>query len=281
MVSPIKLRPIIILGHTGMLGQMAVKYFGSQGYRVIKINTRFEPSTRLDFMNEIRSFPDAIVINAIGKIKQKTNDEAELLWANAILPLEFKNKLLPSQTLVHPSTDCVFSGKKGEPYTIDDEPDATDSYGWSKRLGELALMGRPNTLIIRVSIIGPDTSPNPKGLLAWFLSQSNEANVNGYTDHLWNGITTLEWCKQAEKIFRCEESGIECKILQLGTLYHSTKYELLNMFQEIFGTRNIIFPYETRERIDRRLEASISSEPIRVQLIELGSFLTGYNVNKL
>ncbi len=270
MALPIKNRPIIVLGHAGMLGQMAVKYFDKQGYTIITLSTRFEPGTHQEFMNEIRNYPDAIVINAIGKIKQKTDEDSELLWANAILPLELQNHLLPSQTLIHPSTDCVFSGKKGKPYSINDEPDATDSYGWSKRLGEIALMDRPNTLILRVSIIGPDNSPSPKGLLSWFLAQPEGSKLNGYTNHFWNGITTLEWCRKAEKLMQTQPDGF--RILQLGTEKKYSKYEMLKLFGEFFKTNYAILPIEQTEAIDRRLTAMIISHDLDFQLKELIAF---------
>lgn len=263
------------MGHTGMLGQMAVKYFGKKGYRVITFSTRFEPSTRMDFMNEIRSFPDAIIINAIGKIKQKTNNEAELLWANAILPLELKNRLLPSQTLVHPSTDCVFSGNKGEPYTIDDEPDATDSYGWSKRLGELALLGRPNTVIIRVSMIGPDRSPAQKGLLGWFLSQPEGSELKGFTNHLWNGITTLEWCKQVESLLELKSQNLSSDLVQIGTLESYSKFEMLTLFRELYFQKCSIIPFKTESGIDLRLKPTLISKDLHKQLNDLIAY--GYD----
>jgi dTDP-4-dehydrorhamnose reductase len=41
--------------------------------------------------------------------------------------------------LLHCSTDYVFYGKKGEPYTILDEPNPINRYGESKLLGERLL----------------------------------------------------------------------------------------------------------------------------------------------
>src|SRR5437588_2337824 len=157
-------RPIIILGSNGMLGQMANYYFRRQRHKVIAVTERFEELTKWSFISFLVQYPESIVINCIGRIKQKTDDEKDLLWTNAILPLTLSRYLLPTQTIVHPSTDCVFSGVAGRPYSVNNETDARDSYGWSKILGEEALKNRANTLIPRVSIIGPDKNKKAKGL---------------------------------------------------------------------------------------------------------------------
>lgn len=265
------MRQIIILGHNGMLGQMAVKFFSSKNYNVITLANRYGPNSREAFIDEIKMYPEGIVINAIGKIKQKTDDIYELLWANAILPLDLTKNLLPSQTLILPSTDCVFSGTKGKPYLIDEMQDATDEYGWSKQLGEQAVWHRKNTHIFRVSIIGLDNSPTPKGLLGWFLSQSAGSQLKGFTNHLWNGITTLEWCKYAETLFE-QSAQVLPTIHQLGTKEHYSKYDMLCLFNEIFGTTYQIEPFEPIIAIDRRLEPTYISKNLKEQLLEMKQF---------
>ncbi len=268
------MRKIIILGHKGMLGQMVLRYFTKQGHAVITLQNRYEPQTRLAFMSELMQHHNAIVINAIGRIKQKTDDTHELLWANATLPLDLAQHLLPSQTLIHPSTDCVFDGTTNRPYAIDAPQDARDDYGWSKQLGETAVKNRNNTLIIRVSIIGTDTNTQAKGLLGWFLSQAPNSQLNGYSNHLWNGITTLEWCKVLENYLNQHPLNAQttCITLQPGTQKHYTKHELLLLFQKIFNTTYTIESTETPQRVDRRLRPSIEAKSLEDQLLELSLF---------
>lgn len=263
---------ILLLGHKGMLGQMVKSYFESKGLEIITLKNRFEASTKEAFIDEIKAHPDALVINAIGKIKQKTEDTAELLWANAVLPLTLRQILPEDQRLVHPSTDCVFRGDKGEPYSIEDEPDAMDDYGWSKRLGEVALEGRPNTLIPRVSIIGPDQNPNGKGLLNWFIQQPSGSKLQGYTNHLWNGITTLEWCKQIEALLKSFKIGTDGYPFQLGCLGSWTKHEMLQLFNKHYQLEASIVEYQKGEKVDRRLKPQKVSPPLEEQLIELKEF---------
>jgi dTDP-4-dehydrorhamnose reductase len=148
-------------------------------------------------------------------------------------------------------------------------PDATDDYGWSKRLGETALLSRNNTVIFRVSIIGPECGGNPKGLLGWFLSQPPGSKLRGYINHLWNGITTLEWCRQAEDYLIRHDEGSPCRIVQLGTAEAHTKYEILRMFQEVYGTDFEISEFATEESVDKRLVPDIVSKPLVEQLLDL------------
>ena len=264
-----KQQKIVILGDKGMLGQMAVRYFRERSFEVIEIPHRYEPETHGAFMEALREHAGAVVINAIGRIKQKSESARELIWANALLPLDLADGLGSDQLLIQPSTDCVFSGKAGRPYNRSDHPDASDDYGWSKRLGETALLSRNNTVIFRVSIIGPEWGENPKGLLGWFLSQQPGSKLRGYVNHLWNGITTLEWCRQVEDYLARHEKGSPCRIVQLGTAESYTKYEMLRLFQEIFGTDFEISEFATEETVDKRLAPDIVSKPLPEQLRNL------------
>lgn len=267
-------RPIVVLGPKGMLGQMVVRYFTRQKYKVLPVEARFTPEGKDNFFRNFLNYPEAVVINCIGKIKQKTEDTHELMWANAILPLALANELHSSQLLIHPSTDCVFSGRKGSPYGIEEEPDARDDYGWSKRLGEVALLGRPNTLIPRVSIIGPDWSANPKGLLGWFSSQPNGSELNGYTNHYWNGITTLEWCKEIEQ-YICDSTSLDqnkATLIQYGTNQYYSKFEMLKLFAEIFEKDVEIKRFATGEAIDRTLKPVVVTRELPQQLRDLVNF---------
>lgn len=261
-------KKIIVLGAKGMLGQMCMRYFDEQGYETIGITARFSMDNRQKFLDEIIGHENGVVINAIGKIKQKTEDDFELINANALLPLFLSEALPENFMLIHPSTDCVFSGDKGEPYEKDDSADAPDTYGYSKRLGEVALEGRSNTMVFRVSIIGPDKSGKGKGLLAWFLSNDPGAELKGFSNHKWNGITTLEWCKKAnEYIQKGPIKGYE--MYQLGTKESYTKYEMLQLFQEVYGSDYQISSFDTDKAVDRRLEPEIIVPDLKHQLEEL------------
>ena len=269
-----KYKKIIILGSKGMLGQMAEKYFTSQKFDVDYFNERFTEFNFIEYVEKINAFDSSIIINCIGKIKQKSNDTLDLLWANTILPLELSRKLNKKHFLIHPSTDCVFNGLSKIPYEVNQTNTANDIYGWSKSLGEIAIKSKLNSLIIRVSIIGPDLF-SKKGLLSWFLNNSEKSNLNGYINHFWNGITTLEWCKKLhEFILNDFEIRTNDKhIIQLGTEQIYSKYDMLMLFQKTFETDFNISKVNANEEINRSLVPNIISKQLEEQLVELKSFI--------
>jgi dTDP-4-dehydrorhamnose reductase len=262
---------LVILGSKGMLGQMVSRYFAAEGFDITCFDQRFESERRAEYAGFLKSLRSGYVINCIGKIKQKTNDAADLLFVNTILPAELRNTLHPDVVLIHPSTDCIFSGKLGSPYPAGHEADAEDEYGWSKRLGEVTLEGRPNTLIPRVSIIGPDNNPGGKGLLAWVKSNVPGSAIQGYTNHLWNGITTQEWCIQVHRFIK-QNRQFPFRIIQYGTESHSSKYEMLLLFNRIFKLGLHIQPVETTHPVDRRLLPDMICKPLPEQLQDLVFF---------
>jgi dTDP-4-dehydrorhamnose reductase len=266
-------RRIVILGSRGMLGQMVLKYFLNAGFDVISFDQRFNESNYIEYIDKLNTLPDAFVVNCIVRISQKSTDPMELLLPNAILPLELSRKLKATHVLVQPSTDCVFNGTKDGFYDADYPHNAIDAYGWSKSLGESAVLVMRNSFIIRVSIIGLDKN-STKGLLSWFLSNPAKTRMNGYSNIFWNGVTTLEWSRKLHEIItstsRLSEI-IDLKVIQLGTREKYSKYDMLQIFQKIFCTDFIIQSTETK-KIDRCLKPKIMSSSLKLQLEELKKF---------
>jgi dTDP-4-dehydrorhamnose reductase len=268
-------RPVILIGSRGMLGQMVQRYFSRRGTELVTIDERFDFSSACPGLRKLIEAGPGIVINTLGRIKQKSDEAVDLMLANALLPLQLSDRLAPGQFLVQPSTDCVFDGCAGSPYALDQVPDAIDDYGWSKRLGECALEGKGNACVVRVSIIGPDwLNERPAGLLGWFLSQSAGSELSGYTNHLWNGITTLEWCRQIEALFVMDDPGLHAgKLLQLGTAVAKSKHALLLDFQACFGTDFAISPFACDMPVYRVLESALPLPGIEAQLRDMKQFM--------
>src|SRR5262249_32316179 len=134
--------------------------------------------------------------------------------ASAAIPSLEINSLLPHRLalvcaaagarLVHLSTDCVFSGRKGA-YTESDPPDADDLYGRSKYLGEVA---SPGCLTLRTSIIGRELS-RKTGLLEWLLSQRG-ATVKGFRSAIFSGFTTHEMGRIIERLLTGSRALTAC-----------------------------------------------------------------------
>lgn len=132
--------------------------------------------------------PEA-VINAAGLIKQRPDGQDPLaaIAVNAALPHRLAARCRASGArLIHVSTDCVFSGRRGM-YAESDIPDPPDIYGRGKLLGEVS---GPGMLTLRTSIIGRELSGG-LGLLEWFLAQRG-GRVQGFRKARFSGVTTIE-----------------------------------------------------------------------------------------
>lgn len=175
-------------------------------------------------LNKIK--PD-IVINCIGLlIKDSAEKPAMAIYLNSFFP-HYLSELgnIFNFKLIHLSTDCVFSGKKGN-YSESDMPDGEDHYAKTKLLGEII---NQRDLTFRTSIIGPEINKNGTGLFHWFLSQTG--TVKGFTNVYWTGVSTLELAKVIDKAIDQD----------LASLYHLvpeekiSKYDLLKLIKEIWG----------------------------------------------
>lgn len=183
---------VFVLGHRGMLGHVVRRFLGDQGCDVRTTETRYAPEPNAWLVREVRESGCDAVVNCIGLRSTTEHSGTELFAANGLLPQHLAMALGGRALVVHASSDGVFTGRTGAPRRVDEPPDADDPYGASKRLGELCLRVAPRVVVLRCSIVGPELGP-PRSILGWFLSRSG--SVDGFTDHRWNGVTTLEWAR--------------------------------------------------------------------------------------
>ncbi len=138
--------------------------------------------------NAIKAVKPAVVVNAIGIIKQlpSAKNTIKTLTVNSIFPHKLAALAeIENFRLIGISTDCVFNGRKGN-YTEDDISDAEDLYGKSKYLGEVT--GK-NCLTLRTSIIGRELE-TAHSLVEWFLSNRG-GRVKGFTKAIYSGFPTI------------------------------------------------------------------------------------------
>ena len=205
----------------------------------------------LDFDNVIRAFasiqPD-LVLNCIGLIKQHplSADPLSIIEINARLPHRLSLVCRTARVrMIHISTDCVFSGRKGQ-YTEEDIPDAEDMYGRTKLIGEVRY---PHTLSIRTSLIGRELHSR-YGLTEWFLRQRGP--IKGYLETIFSGFTTQAFAKVLldHVIPNPGLSGV----------YHVSseaisKYELLRLMNDVYG-HGIEIQADAEVRCDRSLDST-------------------------
>lgn len=258
---------LLVLGVSGMLGNAMFRVLADEAGHAVYGSARsesakhhFSPAlannilTGIDVENMdvlvhlFERVKPHVVINCVGLVKQllQVNDPLYAIPMNALLPHRLARLAqLVGARLVHISTDCVFTGRRGG-YVESDEPDATDLYGRSKLLGEVDY---PNAITLRTSIVGHELTGS-RSLLGWFLSQ--DTAVKGYTRSIFSGLPTCELARVVRDFVLPNP--------QLHGVFHVaaepiSKYKLLTLVNETYGKGLLIEP-DDQLKIDRSLNAS-------------------------
>jgi dTDP-4-dehydrorhamnose reductase len=192
--------------------------------------------------------PD-VVINCIGIVKQvrEAQDPVASIAINALFPHQLQRECaMRNARLIHVSTDCVFSGRRGA-YREDDSPDPVDLYGQSKQLGEPS---GAHCLTMRTSIIGREIA-DAHGLVEWFLSQRGR-HVKGYANAIFSGLTTLALSRVVAQLLR---DNAEVTGLYHVSADHISKHDLLVLLRDAYGLDTEI-EVDEAVRIDRSLDSS-------------------------
>lgn len=237
-------KKVLLIGATGMLGHMVYKYFEGLGtyelFNAVYRTPLNEKSIVCNVKDQLalvslfeKTQPD-VVINCVGALlKESRENPSSAIYLNALFPHILKDLCNKQQAkLIHVSTDCVFSGKKGS-YKEDDFRDADDVYGRSKALGEI--FDEPHCTL-RTSIIGPELKANGTGLFNWFMHQQGE--VNGFTQAFWSGVTTLELAKAIHKAIENNLEGL----FHITNGQKISKYQMLLLFNQFKKEPLIIKP---------------------------------------
>ena len=246
---------ILILGSTGILGgtfslflskkkNISIHYISRNKKKNHNYLKDFSDFNKLEKL--ILKIKPTHIINCIGitKFNNSFKIKKQTIFINVKLPKLLSSLCLENKIFfIHISTDCVFSGKKGN-YADNSKKDALDLYGVSKALGEVK---NKFAATIRTSFIGPEQN-SQKSLLNWFLSQKNE--VNGFNKAFFSGVTSLELCHIIFKYY-LKNKNLYNKILNVGG-YRISKYDLLSCIAKTFDKKIIIKEFNDF-KIDRSL----------------------------
>jgi dTDP-4-dehydrorhamnose reductase len=206
-----------------------------------------------EVIRALASIQPDLVINCIGLIKQQghiAKDPVFSISLNALLPHRISMICRTAGIrMIHISTDCVFSGRKGS-YVEEDISDAEDLYGRTKYLGEVAY--RPHTITLRTSIIGRELKTH-LGLIEWFLSQ--EGQINGYTKAIYTGFTTDELSNIIVNYVIPNEALTGVYNVSSDPI---SKFDLLVLAKKMYSKKIEIIPYE-----DFSCDRSLNSNKFR------------------
>jgi dTDP-4-dehydrorhamnose reductase len=214
-----------------------------------------------------------IVINCAGIIPQASKQmglNSRLYFTiNSLFPVvlgEICKKIRAK--MIHITTDCVFSGIDGN-YDENAIHDEENEYGVSKSLGEIC-----SATIIRTSIIGEEQR-NKRSLLEWVKLNKNK-EINGYINHLWNGVTCLQLAKIIDNMIT--------KMLFWKGVRHIfsplpvSKFELVSIINNIYSLNIKINEYETDKDVNKTLttifdtNSTFQLPDIKEQIIEMKKY---------
>lgn len=262
------MRPILVLGASGMLGQGVLAAL--QGYPGDVQATIREGKQLLDFpdvsvlefdagrqnIDELSSSirEGSLIVNCIGIIKPYIRDDNQAerdvaMRINGLFPTQLAQFAeAKGHEVIQIATDCVYSGAQGM-YSENDVLDALDVYGKTKALGEAPSQ---NMMHIRVSIIGPEKGRSTS-LFEWVRNQPRNAVIGGFTDHLWNGVTTYHFGKVVRGI--AEFGGFRPGVFHLVPADIVTKERLVRLIASSCNRGDLsIEPRESGKPINRTLQ---------------------------
>lgn len=245
---------VVVLGGTGMLGAMVTDLFARAGDLALTATRRGNEAGNLSgpsvawrtfdaFAATAEDCRKAIsggawVINCIGITKPliKDDDATQVERATRVNSM-FPHALAAAAEaegarVLQIATDCVYSGAAGN-YNEKSPHDALDVYGKTKSIGEVY---SPAVHHLRGSIIGPEPKDH-KFLLDWFVGQPRGASVNGFTNHDWNGVTTLQFAKVCLGVIRSDPKLPHIQHLVPGD--RMTKAAMLGAFARSYGRGDV------------------------------------------
>ena len=236
-----------------MLGNYVKSYLSTK-YEIISLtrkdydlsNTNIDTLTSL--LKEKNIQKDDIVINCAGVVpqasKQRGLDTRLYFTINSLFPVilsQICDKY--GAKMIHITTDCVFSGKDGK-YDENSLHDEINDYGISKSLGELC-----KATILRTSIIGEEIN-NKRSLVEWVMSNKNNT-INGFTNHMWNGVTCLQLSKIIKNII--ENNNYWNGVRHIFSPRTVSKYELVSMINDTYELNIIINPFDAELGTDKSI----------------------------
>jgi len=245
---------VLILGATGMAGHTISLYFKEIGYSVTALSRSvFEycdniisDAADFEFLAKvIKEGEFHAIINAIGSLNEDAErNKSRAILLNSYLPHWLNQITEKMQTrIIHMSTDCVFSGKKGS-YNEKEFKDGETFYARTKAMGELE---NNKDLTFRTSIIGPDMKITGIGLLNWFMKQ--EKKINGFKFAMWTGVTTLTLAKAMVVALEENITGLYNLVNKEGI----SKFHLLELLNRHMKNNKLVIVPDNKFVTDKTL----------------------------
>jgi dTDP-4-dehydrorhamnose reductase len=256
------MRKVLVLGSTGMLGSAVTRALQERAHEVITASRstgiKFD-AVNLDTENLLKAAGlqgGDFVVNCVGLTKSRINEASMTSRILAVkLNIDFPDDLARSAeqagvNVIQAATDCVFSGLAGG-YSEGSAHDALDVYGKTKSLGETP---SPNVMHLRCSLIGPEIGSSSL-FFEWVRQQPVRAQINGYNNHFWNGLSSLAFGKVVSGIIK--EDLFKSGVQHLVPSNQVTKDELVRLELAALGRDDAqVTSKKDEHTIDRTLRTN-------------------------
>jgi dTDP-4-dehydrorhamnose reductase len=240
---------ILLIGANGQLGSDLVKISGAHEV-VAKTHQDLDVVHFPTVQEQVRKTQPDVIINTAA-FHQVDLCETEVLAAFEVNAYGVRNLALAARevdsVLVHFSTDYVFEGTAGKPYTEDDAPNPINAYGISKLAGEKFIRYLwPKSFVIRTCGLYGHAGSSGKGgnfVEAMLQKALHGDPIRVVNDQRLTPTSTRELARKVMEIVPTKHYG----------LYHITGngecswYEFAQTIFELKGIRARLGPTTARE----------------------------------
>ena len=251
---------VLVAGSTGMLGRAVTSQLGEQGIEVVESSRNrgieFDAETNsVELLLQSSGLgPGDYIVNCVGLTKAHINDDNPLtieraMRLNVLFPIALARAAEKKDLrVIQVATDCVFSGQQGS-YRESSVHDAHDSYGKTKSLGEVQA---DNVMHLRCSLVGPEGLGRRSLFFEWIRGLEFGSSIRGYTNHLWNGLTSQTFGKVVAGLVT--SAFFSPGVQHLVPADWVTKNELVNLELEMLGRTDVeVQEFSTTRSVDRTL----------------------------
>ena len=241
---------VLVTGAKGMLGRDVVKTLEMKGHEVWGTDINL-PEDRLDITRQdqiryaLSSYRPTWVVNcaAYTNVDKAEEQEEEAILLNAKGPDLMAHACRKLKVrLMHISTDYIFDGTKGSPYTEEDIPNPINVYGMSKLAGENAIRHQMDDYIILRTqwLIGQHGRSFISTILT--AAQINES-IRVVNDQWGSPTFTFDLAKAITQLMEIDARGVY-HVCNRGK---ATWYDLANKAIELVGLSTKVIPVSTEE----------------------------------
>jgi dTDP-4-dehydrorhamnose reductase len=185
----------LVIGSTGLLGSYLGFALPRKGWELVGVSRR--PNQAYSVNNVVNSIDEIgdvirgidcdVVVNCIALTSHEVCERDPKLadYVNSVAPGSWAAVAnLRALPFVHFSTDSVFEGEVGLPYSEESKPQSRGAYGRSKAAGEASVLGsHAGALVLRTNFFGWSPSGEAGPLDFFTRSFIAGTQITGFTDY--------------------------------------------------------------------------------------------------